>query len=50
MDNINMTKKQLKKEIKIFKKKVNNLVNDPNFIKLSELLKKQRKNGNKSIN
>ena len=50
MDNINMTKKQLKKEIKIFKKKVNNLVNDPNFIKLGKLLEKQKKYGNKSIN
>ena len=35
---------------KEFKKKIYNLVNDPNFIKLSKILKKQRKNGNKSIN
>jgi len=35
---------------KEFKKKVKNLVNDANFIKLAKLLKKQRKNGNKSIN
>ena len=35
---------------KEFKKKVKKLVIDPNFIKLSELLKKQRENGNKSTN
>ena len=35
---------------KEFKKKVKKLVNDLNFIKLSELLKKQRENGNKSTN
>ena len=40
---------------KEFKKKVNSLLNDPNFIKLAEILKEQRKqkqikNGNKSTN
>ena len=40
-----MTEKQ-----KEFKKKIKNLVNDPNFIKLAKLLEKQRKNGDKSTN
>ena len=45
-----MTEKENKEKIKEFKEKVKNLVNDPNFIKLSELLKKQRENVNKSTN
>jgi cytochrome c553 len=44
-----------KEKIKKFKNKVNSLLNDPNFIKLAETLKEQRKtktnkNGNKSTN